>query len=161
MKEKEERTKTAKKAAKISWDNRKKNNGIKGDANAMQEQCGSNAIKGKESKVKGKNNIFPADSVEYELSNLLLLKILENNPNVKKPDLQLWSKEMDLMIRCDNRNVEDIRKAIEWCQSDNFWKGNILSVTKLRKNFDQLTAKMNNSCKKPGTMGGLSLARMQ
>jgi len=31
---------------------------------------------------------------------------------------------------------------IEWSQRDDFWKTNILCMSKLRKQFDQLTMKM-------------------
>jgi len=48
----------------------------------------------------------------------------------------------DVTIRIDHRSPEDIRRVIEWCQSDPFWQSNILSTAKLREKFDQLTVKM-------------------
>jgi len=83
-----------------------------------------------------------SDSIEVRLADLLLEKILIRNPNHKKPNLQTWAKEIDLMLRIDNRTPEDIRRIIEWCQADTFWQNNILSTAKLRKQFDQLWLKM-------------------
>ena len=91
---------------------------------------------------------FSSDSIEIRLSELLLEKILSRNPNFKRPDLQSWAKGVDSMIRLDKRTPEDIRRIIEWCQDDTFWQNNILSITKLRKQFDQLCLKMGE-VKKP------------
>jgi hypothetical protein len=73
---------------------------------------------------------------------LLFSLILKNNPKAKKPNLQTWSKNIDLMLRVDKRTAEDIEKVIRWCQSDTFWQSNILSTKKLREKFDQLFIKM-------------------
>ncbi len=85
--------------------------------------------------------VFGKDSIEYRLSNLLYQKILENNSNFKEPDLGKWAKHIDSMIRIDKRNPDDIKKVINWAQSDSFWKSNILSTQKLRRQFDQLFMK--------------------
>ena len=89
-----------------------------------------------------KNKTFSSDSVEIRLSELLFEKILSINPTHKKLNLQKWAREIDRMIRIDHRSPEDIRRVIEWCQSDPFWQSNILSTAKLREKFDQLTVKM-------------------
>ena len=91
--------------------------------------------------VKNKKT-FLSDSIEIRLSELLLEKILSRNPTFKKPNLQSWTSDIDLMIRIDNRLPENIRSVIEWCQEDPFWQNNILSTSKLRKQFDQLVLKM-------------------
>jgi len=88
------------------------------------------------------HKIFLSDSIEFRLAELLLEKIMIRNPNHKKPNLQTWAKDIDLMIRLDKRTPEDIRRIIEWCQADTFWQKNILSTGKLREKFDQLWLKM-------------------
>jgi len=88
---------------------------------------------------------FSSSSVEYRNADLLLQKITERNPNFKKPDLQKWAKDIDLMIRADHRDPETIRAVIEWCQNDSFWQNNILSTKKLRDKFDQLYLKMKGN----------------
>ena len=101
-------------------------------------------VKNEENK---KNKDFLSDSTEYGLSELLFDEILKNNPNQKKPNLQTWAKDIDRMIRLDNRNPDDIRKIIVWAQGDTFWKSNILSAVKLRQHFDKLYLKMTGGKK--------------
>lgn len=84
---------------------------------------------------------FPSNSDEIRLGEFLLKHILKNNPEAKKPDIQVWAKSIDLMIRIDKRSVTQIREMISWCQKDPFWKANILSTKTLRDKFDQLTVK--------------------
>ena len=90
-------------------------------------------------------NKFSDDSIELILASELFNLIIGNNPNAKKPSLQAWARDIDLMMRVDKRSVEDIQAMISWCQRDNFWQGNILSPKKLRDKFDQLTVKMNTA----------------
>lgn len=81
------------------------------------------------------------------LTQFLYDLIKKNNPNARNPNLNSWAEEMDRIIRIDGRDPEDIRKVIAWCQTDSFWRGNILSVTKLRKQYDQLWIKMKSKTK--------------
>ena len=89
-------------------------------------------------------NKFSDDAIELSLASELFNLILENNPEAKIPNLQTWAKTFDLMIRRDNRNVGDIQTVMKWCQQDSFWQGNILSPSKLRDKYDQLTIKMKS-----------------
>ena len=86
--------------------------------------------------------IFLSDSIEYRLSELLYSLILKNNATHKKPCLNKWAKNIDLMIRIDKRKPDEIESMIKWCQKDAFWHKNILSTGKLREKFDQLYLKM-------------------
>lgn len=43
-----------------------------------------------------------------------------------------------LLIDKDGRSVDQIERAIRWCQADPFWRSNILSMVKLREKYDQL-----------------------
>lgn len=107
--------------------------------------------KGKETKVNKTKELFLSDSIEYRLSNYLLKFILKRNPNHKKPNLQAWAIQIDFMLRIDNRAVEDIKKVIQWCQTDSFWQNNILSTKKLREKFDQLFLKIEEFNPKTGS----------
>ncbi|MDO4536263.1 MAG: hypothetical protein Q4B63_10710 [Clostridium perfringens] len=91
-----------------------------------------------------KKNLFVENSNEMMLSKLLFSLMQNNNPNVRKPDFQRWSKEFDSILRIDKRNVEEVKKVIGWSQRDLFWKSNILSPSKLRKQYDSLVLKMKN-----------------
>lgn len=108
--------------------------------------------KGKERKEKKPQEFFLSDSTEYRLANYLLNFILKRNPNHKKPDIQKWAKNIELMIRIDKRKSDDIKSVIEWCQKDIIedgkWKGwanNILSPAKLREKYDILYIKMQEA----------------
>lgn len=94
--------------------------------------------------ITKEKRLFVATSIELQLAELLLKKIISRNPNFKRPDLQKWSLDIDRTIRIDKRDPETIRAVIEWCQEDDFWQNNILSTSKLRKQFDQLIMKMNS-----------------
>jgi hypothetical protein len=96
-------------------------------------------------------------NINYVLSNLLLDKILSRKPDCKKPNLDIWAADIDLMIRIDKRSAEEIKKVIIWCQQDSFWQNNILSTSKLRKQYDQLVLKMtggDNGRKQRNSAGG-------
>ena len=86
-------------------------------------------------------------SKEYLLSKLLLTLILQNTPTFKKPNLEKWAKEIDLMVRIDKRTHEQIEFTIKWCQQNDFWKANILSTKKLRKQFDTLVSQIKRDNK--------------
>ena len=113
------------------------------DTNKKNQEEFKNELEDNKKKPKGLKT-FPPDSIEYRASEYLLGKILSNNPQAKKPNIQLWCKEFDLMMRVDNRSQSDIGKVIDFCQSDPFWKSNILSPSKLREKFDALTIKMKS-----------------
>jgi hypothetical protein len=84
-----------------------------------------------------------ATDTGLRLSTYLFSFIKDRNNGHKPPDLNKWGVDMDKMIRIDARDPTDIEKVICWCQQDDFWKNNILSPDKLRKQFDQLKLKMN------------------
>lgn len=127
------------------------------NANQMPTICQRNAnetplkknVKN-EKELKNDNNkpSWSEESDEYRLSLYLYNHMLKNNPEAKKPNLQSWCKHIDYMIRLDNRSVDNIKKVIEFCQNDSFWKSNILSTSKLRDKYDQLYIKL--STKKEG-----------
>ena len=97
--------------------------------------------------------LFVETSDEFRLSKYLFSKILENNPNAKKPNIQVWAKQVDLMLRIDKRIPDDIQAIIDWSQEDDFWKFNILGTKKLREQFDRLWLKMTGG--KHGKQGTL------
>jgi len=130
-------------AASVRWN---KNKDL--DANALQKQSISNAIKVKEKKVKeieSKKKIYSEDSNEFRVSLFLFNNILNNNPDFKKPNLQNWATDTDLLLRVDKRNLEEVKKLIVWVQKDDFEKSKVLSISKLRKRYDQLKMEMDQS----------------
>jgi hypothetical protein len=49
-----------------------------------------------------------------------------------------WRDAARLLIDKDGRTEEQVHAAIDWCQQDEFWRANILSMPKLREKYDQL-----------------------
>lgn len=94
--------------------------------------------------INKSKDIFPLESEERKLSTLLYGLILKRRANFKKPNLDNWGKEISKMIRIDKRDIVEIEKVINWCQSDSFWQNNILSADKFRKQYDQLALKMED-----------------
>jgi len=102
-------------------------------------------------------SLFAADGIERELSMFLHDRIREHLPKARITDAALqrgWPKVVDLMIRIDRRTPDEIRCVIDWAQSNSFWKTNILSMEKLRKQFDALTARMNEEGFRPSSNNG-------
>ena len=87
---------------------------------------------------------YVEDSTELRLASFLLKEIQKNKPDFKIPNLQVWAKDIDLMIRRDRRIPDRIREVIVWSQADPFWKSNILSPVALRKQFDRLELAVNS-----------------
>jgi len=81
---------------------------------------------------------YSENSDEFRLADYLFKHIQRRKPDFKKPNIQSWAKNIDLMIRVDKRKPDKIKEIVKWCQEDEFWLKNILSTTKLRKQFDRL-----------------------
>ena len=94
-----------------------------------------------------KKKTFSSDSDEFRLAELLFDLIRQRNPEHKAPDLQAWSRHVDLMLRVDGRSPERIAEVIRWATRDSFWSRNILSTAKLREKFDALVMKMGDAPK--------------
>ena len=115
---------------------------IEGMANKIMEE-----VNKKEVKVKK----FDYNSKEYQLAIYLDELICANRVKLglkvigKEPNFQQWTKHIDLMVRVDKIDINEIKKVIEWCQTDDFWKTNILSASKLRKQFSKLFLKAKSS----------------
>ena len=82
----------------------------------------------------------------FSLVQRLKNGILANNPKAKITDSQAkdWADDVRLMLDRDERTEQEIREVIDFSQNDSFWKMNILSMSKLRKQFDQLWLKKEN-----------------
>lgn len=82
------------------------------------------------------------EMADFALAEYLLELIRTNVPTFKQPDLEKWAEHVRLMRERDGRTFEQIKYLIKWSQENNFWKANILSTSKLREKFDQLTAQV-------------------
>ena len=88
---------------------------------------------------------FEHDSKPYKLAAYLARRITERLPNRKpftETCLQSWALDFDRLNRIDGHEWQDIAAVLDFSQSDSFWRLNILSAGKFRKQYDQLWLKM-------------------
>lgn len=84
---------------------------------------------------------FSAEAVQ--LTDKLMAMMRTNDPKAKLPhDPAKWREEADRLIRIDGRSFVEVQDVLEWCQHDNFWRGNILSMPKFREKYPQLKLQM-------------------
>lgn len=77
----------------------------------------------------------------------------QNDPNAKIPrtekQCQEWANQFRLLVERDGRPIDEVKEVLIWSQGDSFWKGNILSATKLREKYAQLRLRMIEEQDKP------------
>jgi hypothetical protein len=97
-------------------------------------------------KDKRKNNSQKILKKEYfDLVDLLIERMRLNDPRARvlntERQREEWANDFKRLIERDGRSMEEVREVLIWCQEDSFWRGNILSASKLRKQFTQLKLK--------------------
>lgn len=71
------------------------------------------------------------------LSKLLADLIAKNGS--RRPRIgKRWLDAERLLLTADDRDPAEAERLIRWCQADEFWRGNILSMPKFRERYDQL-----------------------
>ena len=78
------------------------------------------------------------DRIDVEQVCRHLADRIEANGSKRPTITKTWRDAARRLIDRDGRTVEQITKAIDWCQDDDFWRSNILSMPKLREKYDQL-----------------------
>jgi hypothetical protein len=114
-------------------------------------------------KKKGPEDFPP---VVDDLVTLLADKV-EQHSGVAPRLKEEWWVEMDRLIRLDRANAQEVQETIIWVFRDDFWPGVIINAWKLRKNYQQLRAKMaaerqsNKVVQHPAAAGSPPSARRQ
>jgi hypothetical protein len=81
----------------------------------------------------------PDDKSSGPLCALLADLIAGNDPNEKRPTVTAaWLNAERLLLERDERDFDATERLIRWCQNDDFWKANILSMPKFRQKYGQL-----------------------
>lgn len=123
------------------------------------------------SELQPVSNEIDADSVAVvEGLCSMLADFIEQNGS-KRPEIsKRWRDACRLMIERDGRDAEKIGVMIRWCQNDEFWRVNILSMSALRAKFDQLRLARNRDIEKrkaqqeaaaPKGLSAIEQARLQ
>jgi len=75
---------------------------------------------------------------------------INSTVNLDKAKLQDWSNHVDKTMRLDKRTHEEFKEVWRFLNTNEWWKGKVQSMEKLRKQFETL---LQNSRTKPPTKG--------
>ena len=109
-------------------------------------------VEWKEKEVEGKDadlSSLPAFAVE--LTDVLISHVTSLNPSAKNITSQLnetrfnWATGFDRIHRLDGKNPDEMRRVLHYAMRDSFWRTNILSADKFRKQYDTLFIKHKGS----------------
>lgn len=98
---------------------------------------------------RNKKMPYSEDESCYKAAVYLKEKIRDGMREVGKEhlmnniNLQSWANDFRLMFEVDKVNKVELYKTIEWATADPFWRTNILSAGKLRKQYKSLVLKMS------------------
>lgn len=80
----------------------------------------------------------PPTRIEVERICKHLAERMVENGCTRPTITKRWRDAARLLLDKDGRTEDQVIKAIDWCQADEFWKANIHSLPTLRQKYDQL-----------------------
>lgn len=94
--------------------------------------------KGREEEKEGKGEESEIVPIPDAPLSDLLADLVEAN-GAKRPTVtRKWADAERLLLERDGRDRDQAEKLLRWCQADEFWRGNVLSMPKFREKYDQL-----------------------
>ncbi len=109
------------------------------------------------SKSSSENDDASRADVEHLLD--LLDEELTKNGVKKLPARNKKNRDaIRLMLDRDEIPADQIAGAIRWCQADEFWRGNILSASKLREKYETLRQQAARGRRAPAVHQNIDLA---
>lgn len=129
-------------------------------ANDTEVRSKKEEVRGKKEEVNSSPDSAKAkyddDSPYMKLAKRLYNHIKQRNPKQKEPNWQTWADDFRKTVELDDRELDEVIKVLDWCQQDDFWRNNVLSPSKFRKQYDQLYLKMKDNTGYGGeSYGGL------
>lgn len=116
--------------------------------------------RGVNDKANPKTNLKQPSEAAVVLTGLLIELLRKNDPLAKIPaNLHRWQTEADRLLGLDGRPLEESKKVLAWCQADDFWKANVLSMPKFRQKYPNLKLRMEAGNGKQSGQGWGSGAR--
>ncbi|SFA90987.1 phage replication protein O [Cohnella sp. OV330] len=109
----------------------------------------------KETPSRNSKRHYPEDDQFYKMAvyfHGLVQQVAKDDPKLKhltvNANLQSWANDFRLLFEQDKQNDKHlIRDVMDWVTKDDFWKANVLSASKFRKQFQTLAIKMRASNK--------------
>lgn len=95
--------------------------------------------------AKPKRSKFKYSDDDFRFAEEMFIRIQVVIPTAKKPNFENWANTIRLMRESDNRDHKTMWAVFTWANKDSFWCSNILSPDKLRKQFDKLQVKRNET----------------
>lgn len=106
-----------------------------------------------EHSIESKDRNWKEALICAELLRDRILAVYPNNVGARKKGcIERWAKDIEKLHRLDEKEWDDIKKAIEWALKDNFWQCNIWSGANLRKHYDRLEANARAHFMRRGTI---------
>lgn len=91
---------------------------------------------------EAKQGKFKFNDEQYRFAEWVFGKVKPVTPSMKNPNIDNWANTARLMCDSDGLTLKRMAIVFNWANGDSFWKTNILSMDKFRKQFSQLEAKM-------------------
>lgn len=95
-------------------------------------------VKNRKNRKPRKRSDLNAGRLDVERICVYLADKIESNGSLRPTITDEWRTEARRLIDLDKRSVENIIKAIDWAHNSVFWRINIKSMSKLRKQYDTL-----------------------
>lgn len=108
-----------------------------------------------------KRSKFKFTDEDLRFAGEMFKRILVVTPSAKKPNLENWANTIRLMRESDNRDHTTMWAVFDWANRDSFWCSNILSPDKLRKQFDKLQVKKNETNQPRNATTGRKLSAVE
>ncbi len=98
---------------------------------------------------KVKTELKTIDQEALRLALLLNTKVSEHYSFIKADEktIDRWALDIERIHRIDKYSYDLIQGVIEWAQNDSFWRQNIRSGDKLRKQFTNLLIRIKEQNK--------------
>lgn len=108
-----------------------------------------------------KRSKFKFSDDDLRFAGMMFDRVLVVTPSAKKPNLENWANTIRLMRESDNRDHKTMWAVFDWANRDSFWCSNILSPDKLRKQFDKLQVKKNETNQPRNATTGRKLSAVE
>ena len=112
------------------------------DGNVTGHKNGSDASVTRHSHGRDRSVPTPIRLLCQRLAEQIVSNDARANP---KPESDRWLTDMRLLVEDRHGDVAEVQRVIDWCQADPFWRSNILSPGKLRKQFTQLVLRASSA----------------
>lgn len=115
------------------------------ESSTTSEPTGSDTEKVDEQPTEEKHLKYAEDSREYKAAKWFKELVEPNYTRPCRPNLQKWAHTFHLLFDEDGIKPDLVHKIGEWAARDDFERSNVLSPSKLRERFDQLSLKYKSS----------------